>query len=160
MIEIEVKKRFIVGVISDTHGLMRLGVKNIFKNVNLIIHAGDIGNAAIIQTLAEIAPVIAVRGNIDTENGLDRFPAVQKIRIGKFCLTVIHNIQEININTAGKNEMVIFGHSHKPLIERRDKTVLFNPGSAGRKRFSLPLSVGLITVTPNRIKPEIHYLNI
>ncbi len=158
MIEIEVQKKFIIGVISDTHGLMRPEIKNIFKNANLIIHAGDIGDAGIIKALSEIAPVLPVKGNIDIGDGLDKLPSEQTLRIGIFRITVVHNIMDADLKAVGSNEVLIFGHSHKPSIENRNKAVLFNPGSAGRKRFSLPVSAGIIAITPKKIRTEIIYL--
>ena len=160
MMDIELKKNLIAGVISDTHGLLRPEVKKIFKKVDLILHAGDIGGETIIKTLEEIAPVIAVKGNVDYGTGLDKLPALRQIKIGKFNLGLVHNINDLKGSTLTNNDMIIFGHSHKPVIEDKKEAILFNPGSAGKKRFSLPVSVGLLAIEPDKIKPEIHYISV
>ncbi len=158
--EIDKKNINIIGVISDTHGLLRPEVKDVFKDVKLIIHAGDIGDAVIIKALEEIAPVIAVKGNIDQLSGFEELPVIRKMKIGAHNFTIVHNIIEYNQNHAGKRDVIIFGHSHKPGAEEKNGALFFNPGSAGKKRFSLPVSVGLLILEKNNIKPEIHYLDV
>ena len=158
--ESNMKDKNIIGVISDTHGLLRPEVKDIFNNAGLIIHAGDIGGMDIIKELEEIAPVIAVRGNIDTGEELEKLPGIQKLKMKKHNFTVIHNISNLKEGFIRESNIIIFGHSHKPLIEKKDETIFFNPGSAGKKRFSLPVSVGLLYLVKDKIKPEIYYFDV
>ncbi len=150
----------IIGVISDTHGLLRPEVNDIFKNVDLIIHAGDIGNPGIINSLKEIAPVIPVKGNIDYVNDFPEIPEIQALKINGYSFTVLHNIRDLDAKSALKSDVIISGHSHKPAHEIKNQKIYFNPGSAGKKRFSLPVSVGLLKFEKDKIKHEIHYLDV
>jgi len=124
--------------------------------VNAIVHAGDVGDAAILGQLRQVAPVTAVRGNIDTSAWGKSLPDTDVLEIGGVSLYVLHNVQQLDLNpgTAGF-AAVIFGHSHKPLIEWRKDVLFFNPGSAGPKRFSLPISLGKLTIANGKLKPEL-----
>ena len=146
----------IVGVISDTHGLLRSQALEALRGVNAIVHAGDVGDAAILGQLRQVAPVTAVRGNIDTSAWGKRLPETDVLEIGAVSLYVLHNVQQLDLDpgTAGF-AAVIFGHSHKPLIEWRKDVLFFNPGSAGPKRFSLPISLGKLTIANGKLKPEL-----
>jgi len=146
----------IVGVISDTHGLLRSEALEALRGVNAIVHAGDVGDAAILGQLRQVAPVTAVRGNIDTSAWGKSLPDTDVLEIGGVSLCVLHNVQQLDLNpgTAGF-AAVIFGHSHKPLIEWRKDVLFFNPGSAGPKRFSLPISLGKLTIANGKLKPEL-----
>ena len=146
----------IVGVISDTHGLLRSEALEALRGVNAIVHAGDVGDAAILGQLRQVAPVTVVRGNIDTSAWGKSLPDTDVLEIGGVSLCVLHNVQQLDLNpgTAGF-AAVIFGHSHKPLIEWRKDVLFFNPGSAGPKRFSLPISLGKLTIANGKLKPEL-----
>ena len=146
----------IVGVISDTHGLLRSQALEALRGVNAIVHAGDVGDAAILGQLRQVAPVTAVRGNIDTSAWGKSLPETDLLEIGAVSLYVLHNVQQLDLDpgTAGF-AAVIFGHSHKPLIEWRKDVLFFNPGSAGPKRFSLPISLGKLTIANGKLKPEL-----
>jgi putative phosphoesterase len=150
-IELTPEDKFKIGVISDTHGLLRPGVIDAFKGVNLIVHAGDIGKPEIINSLKEIAPVIAVHGNVDMGYISIEYPADEMIIIGEVRIYLIHNIDEFNYRNIGKPDAVIFGHSHKPLIKKENSILFFNPGSAGPQRFSLPVSAGIMEILGNNI---------
>ena len=122
-----------VGIVSDTHGLIR--------PVDLIVHAGDIGDIRVIETLQSIAPVVAVHGNIDTGVCASKFPAKVIVRINHLLFYVLHNIAELEISLAEEGiDCVVCGHSHKPLVLRRDDVFHINPGSCGPRRFNLPVA--------------------
>jgi putative phosphoesterase len=154
-----------LGVISDTHGKFDEAVPSIFKGVDVIIHAGDVGKAEVIERLRKIAPVLAVEGNNDSP-GL--FPAERIESLAGRTILVRHIFGELH--QIGKNErevverlspdLVIFGHSHRPYQARLGKTILFNPGSAGPRRFSLPRTVGLITIGKSSIEMQIEHLEV
>jgi uncharacterized protein len=151
IIELASENIFRIGVISDTHGLFREEIKEAFKGVNLIIHAGDIGKPEIINSLEQIAPVIAVRGNVDIGKWCMQFPVNEIINIGGRLIYLIHNLNEFDYHGDEKLVAVIFGHSHKPLIKHEENTLFFNPGSAGTQRFSLPISAGMLEIKKNNI---------
>lgn len=136
-----------IGLISDTHGLLRKEVIDAFRGVDFIIHAGDIGSEEIISRLAKIAPVKAVRGNCDRENWARKYQLTEILEIGHTCIYVLHDLAQLIIDpkTAGFG-LVVFGHSHRPYEEKRDGVLFINPGSAGPKRFELPASVAVLTI--------------
>ena len=124
--------------------------------MDAIVHAGDIGDAAILDQLRQLAPVAAVRGNIDTSAWGRNLPETEMLEIGGVSLYVLHNVQELDLNPGVAGfAAVIFGHSHQPLIERRKGVLFFNPGSAGPRRFSLPISVGILTIADGTIVPQV-----
>ena len=146
----------VIGVISDTHGLLRPEAVAALQNSSLIVHAGDVGKPEIIKTLGEIAPVVAVRGNIDTGAWALDLPARQTTQVGNAWLYVIHDVNELDINpVAGGFNVVISGHTHQPLIEQRRGVLYLNPGSAGPRRFRLPISVALLYVRGDSTDAEI-----
>lgn len=141
-------KAFHIGVISDTHGLLRPEAVNALYGSNLILHAGDIGDPEIINKLESIAPVAAIRGNVDTPPSLFKFPVSETIQAGTIKIFMIHNIADLNFAPEEKGiAVVVYGHSHKAFMERRNGVLYFNPGSAGKKRFNLPLGTGMITIS-------------
>lgn len=144
------------GVISDTHGLARSEALAALRGVDCIIHAGDIGSTTVIDELCRIAPVTAIRGNVDSAGWAHAFPATAVVVLGDTTVYVIHNIHELDLDprTAGF-AVVISGHSHHPFQEWRDGVLYFNPGSAGPRRFLLPVSLGLLTVGGATITGEI-----
>ena len=144
-----------IGLISDTHSLLRPQTIEALQGVDLIIHAGDIGSPDIIDGLSAIAPVRAVRGNIDKAAWAQQFPADDVIKIaGKF-LYVLHNRHELDLDPAAASfDVVISGHSHKPSIDRVNGVLFVNPGSAGPRRFTLPIALAKLRITPQAIEAE------
>jgi putative phosphoesterase len=136
-----------VGVISDTHGLLRPEVLEAFQGVSLILHAGDIGSPEVIEALKKIAPVIAVRGNNDTGAWAKRIPEIETVRVASLSIHMIHDLKTMK-GPASDFDVVISGHSHKPSIDRRDGVLFLNPGSAGPRRFKLPICVARLNVSP------------
>ena len=149
-------KKGIVGVLADTHGLIRREALTALQGVDLIIHGGDIGNPEVLDALSAVAPVHAIRGNNDSGSWAKKLPDVLKLHIGDTKLYVIHNYKELTIDpyTAGF-KAVISGHSHKPSISDKDNVLLFNPGSSGPRRFKLPVTVGLMTIGPGRVQAKL-----
>jgi putative phosphoesterase len=146
----------LVGIISDTHGLLRPEALAALRATNLIIHAGDIGSPEILEKLRKIAPLFAVRGNIDRQPWADRLPASQTVLVGAHKFHVVHAISELAIDPVKAcMAAVIFGHSHKPSIERRAGVLYLNPGSAGPRRFKLPVCIARIQVCDTRRAPSI-----
>jgi uncharacterized protein len=145
-----------IGVISDTHGLIRPEVYEALKKSEMIIHAGDIGNPQVLDKLRNIAPVVAVRGNTDRGDWMKDLPHSRIIEADKRLIYVIHNLHEIDLDPVASGiSAVIYGHSHQPLI-RIEKGVLFlNPGSSGPRRFHLPISIALIHSTDLAFEPEL-----
>jgi putative phosphoesterase len=141
-----------IGIISDTHGLVRQEAIESLKGCELVIHAGDVGKPEVIHSLEEIAPVIAVRGNVDKGDWANTLPKTQVVEVSNIFIYVIHHIGELDLNpkAAGFN-IVIYGHSHKPKKEIVDGIIYINPGSAGPRRFNLPISLALMRIGRNAI---------
>jgi putative phosphoesterase len=136
-----------VGVISDTHGLLRPAAAAALQGVELIVHAGDIGQRRVLEGLEEIAPVVAVHGNVDRRELVGDHPHTCVVQVDGALLYVIHDLLELDIDPAAAGfQAVIFGHSHKSLIERRDGVLFLNPGAAGPRRFKLPVSLAVLEV--------------
>jgi putative phosphoesterase len=151
----------IVGVISDTHGLLRPQALELLRGSEHIIHAGDIGAPEIIPALEQIAPVTAIRGNIDVQPWAQRFPASGAAELRGLLIYVIHDLNDLDLNPkAAEFAAVISGHSHKPKQETRDGVLYFNPGSAGPRRFNLPISVGRLEITSSRIVATVQEIAI
>lgn len=137
----------IIGVISDTHGLIRPEALKALAGSDRIIHAGDIGAIEVVTALERIAPVIAIRGNIDKLEWARRFPETEVLEIAGLHLYVLHDLKALDLNPrAAGFAAIISGHSHQPKQEIRDGVLFFNPGSAGPRRFNLPVSVGRIEI--------------
>jgi putative phosphoesterase len=147
----------IIGVISDTHGLLRPEALAALRGADRIIHAGDIGAPDVLDALAALAPVTAVRGNNDRGPWAEAIPHTQVVDAGDGALIyVIHDVAEIDVDpAAGGFAAVIAGHSHRPLNELRDGVLWFNPGSAGPRRFKLPIALGRLTIESGRARGEI-----
>ena len=145
-----------IGVVSDTHGLVRPEAAAALRGASTILHAGDIGSVDVVRQLEAIAPVIAIRGNIDTGAWARVFPATNLVQIENIYFYIIHDVKELDIDpkAAGVN-IIISGHSHRPKIECRDGITFLNPGSCGPRRFSLPVSLARIWLTDNRPVPEL-----
>jgi uncharacterized protein len=135
----------VVGVISDTHGLLRPEVVPAFKGVDMILHAGDIGDPEVLENLQAVAPVFAVRGNNDREKWARVIPETRIVNIGDIRVYMIHDVKELE-TTPADCQAIVAGHSHRPLIEKREGILFLNPGSAGPRRFKLPISVARLTV--------------
>lgn len=145
-----------IGVISDTHGLLRPEALEALKGSAHIIHAGDVGDPSILDRLAEIAPVTAVRGNVDTAAWAERLPPADAIELGGRLFYVLHQREHLDLEPrAGGIAAVIFGHSHTPSIQLRNGVLYLNPGSAGPRRFSLPVTVARLTVGPDVLEADI-----
>jgi uncharacterized protein len=137
----------LIGVISDTHGLMRPEALAALRGVEQILHAGDVGDVAILDELRTIAPVTAIRGNVDSSGPCAKLPATDVVELGDKLFYLVHSVHDLDIDpVAAGVAMVVSGHSHKPSVEVKDGVVFFNPGSAGPRRFSLPVTVGFVTV--------------
>ena len=150
-----------IGVISDTHGLVRPEVLEIFKGVDLIIHAGDIGGVEVLNALETIAPVRAVCGNNDRDSWADHIPHEQVIEYGSHLFYVLHELGHLDLDPASAEfSAVIYGHSHRPLAETKKDVLYLNPGSAGPRRFSLPISIARLHIDKLRLTPELIDLSI
>ena len=146
----------LIGLISDTHSRLRPSALNALRGSDVILHAGDIGSSDIIPALKKIAPVHAIHGNIDVPPLSTKYPATDVIEIGGFTFYVLHNLRALDLKPkAAGFHAVIFGHSHKPEFYFEDGVLYFNPGSAGPRRFSLPITVGKIRIKGGELLPEI-----
>jgi putative phosphoesterase len=150
----------ILGLISDTHGLVRPEALDALRGSKLIVHAGDIGRPEVLDQLNRIAPTFAVRGNIDTRPWAVALPMTEAVEAGPHLVWVLHDIAELDLDPTVGFSAVVFGHSHKPSIETRDGVLYVNPGSAGPRRFRLPVTVGRLHVTDDGLRPEIVELNV
>jgi putative phosphoesterase len=149
----------IIGLISDTHGLLREEAIAALAGSDLIIHAGDIGKPDIIDRLQTLAPVVAVKGNIDTQAWASELPLTAVAEAGPVCIYVLHNLQELDLDPAAAGfNIVISGHSHKPTRMERASVLYLNPGSAGPKRFSLPITVARLDVTQSPVSVDFVHL--
>lgn len=145
-----------VGVISDTHGLMRPQALDALCGSELIIHAGDVGRPEVLDALHALAPTFVVRGNVDTQAWAAALPETEVVEVGRVRIWVLHDISELALDpVSARFAAVIYGHSHKPSIETRDGVLYLNPGSAGPRRFNLPVTVARLSVSGQVIHPEI-----
>jgi putative phosphoesterase len=145
-----------VGLISDTHGLLRPEAAKFLRGADHIIHAGDIGTAEIFEELKALAPVTAVRGNNDTGRWARSVPLTADVVLGGAAIHVLHQIDELRKSI--KARVVISGHSHKPLIKQNDGVLYVNPGSAGPRRFTLPIAVGELKIDRGSVRARIKEL--
>lgn len=148
-----------IGIISDTHGLLRPEAIAALSGVDHILHAGDIGNADFLDTLGTIAPVTAIRGNIDQYGPCADLPPTEAIELGGKLFYLVHSVHDLDIDPAAAGvAMVVSGHSHKASMEHHRGVLYFNPGSAGPRRFSLPVTLGIVTLTHGKLHSEIVHL--
>jgi putative phosphoesterase len=147
-----VATRLTVGVVSDTHGLVRPEAVGALRGSDVILHAGDIGGTHVLQELGEIAPVISVRGNVD--GGWARLlPERRRLDLGGVAVLILHDRSLVGLEPADEGlRAVVFGHSHQPLAETKRGVLWFNPGSAGPRRFRLPVSVGRLVIEDGRVR--------
>jgi len=146
----------LIGVISDTHALLRPEALTALAEAEHILHAGDVGDPAILDRLRQIAPVTAIRGNIDTSGPCADLPPIEIVELDGRLFYMLHSIRDLDIHPkAADVSVVVSGHSHKPSIEHRDGVLYLNPGSAGPRRFQLPISVALVTVAPEGVQARI-----
>ena len=145
-----------LGVISDTHGLVRPEALAALAGVERIVHAGDIGSRDVLEALERVAPVTAVRGNNDRGGWATKIPETEVVEVGGVSLYLLHDLHELDLEPrAAGFAAVISGHSHQPKVEERDGVLYLNPGSAGPRRFKLPISLARLTVAGKPVKAEL-----
>ena len=145
-----------VGVISDTHDLLRPEAVAALKDADHILHAGDVGDEEILVRLRHIAPITAIRGNIDHSGPCAQLPETEFVELGGVNIYMLHDRNALDLDPrAAGIAAVVSGHSHQPLIERVKDVLYFNPGSAGPRRFSLPVSVGFLEIRNGKIEPRL-----
>lgn len=151
----------IVGVIADTHGLLRPQALDLLRGSEHIIHAGDIGAPEIVPALEQVAPVTAIRGNIDRQAWAQCFPETEVVELAGLHIYIIHDVEVLDLNPkAAGFAAVISGHSHRPRQQLKDGVLYFNPGSAGPRRFTLPVTMGRLEISKGNVKGEILNLAI
>lgn len=150
---------FRIGIISDTHGLLRPEARRALAGADHIIHGGDIGDPDIITALCRIAPVTAIRGNVDTGGWAKKYADTELVSLAGKSFYLLHNLKTLQIDPAAQGiDVVVSGHSHVPKIETVDGVLYLNPGSAGRRRFKLPITLATLEVTSEGMRPVIHDL--
>jgi putative phosphoesterase len=146
----------IIGVISDTHGLLRPEALELLRGSHHILHAGDIGAPEIIPELEKIAPVTAIRGNVDTQAWARRFAETEVVKLAGLYVYILHDANTLDLSPkAAGFAAIISGHSHKPNQEIKDGVLYFNPGSAGPRRFKLPISMGRLEIVDGKVSADI-----
>ncbi|MFZ0136604.1 MAG: metallophosphoesterase family protein [Candidatus Sulfotelmatobacter sp.] len=151
----------LIGVISDTHGLLRPEAIAALRGADHIIHAGDVGSPEILEQLADIAPVTAVRGNIDKAAWSRKLPKTQVLELGGISIYVLHDLAQLDLKPqAAGFAVVVSGHSHVPKQDVRDGVLYLNPGSAGPRRFKLPVSIGKLILEDGGLRAELLHLNL
>jgi putative phosphoesterase len=151
----------LIGIISDTHGLVRPQALEALKGVDMILHAGDIGNQQVLDTLNELAPVVAVRGNNDKADWASSLPDWEAVEVGNVSIYMLHDIKEMDISPSGAGfQVVVSGHSHRPVVEEKRGVLYVNPGSAGPRRFTLPVSLAHLHVIGEKLQAKIIELTV
>ena len=146
---------FRIGIISDTHGLLRPEAERGLTGVDHIIHAGDIGRPEIVDALRRIAPVTAIRGNVDNGEWAAEYPDTNLVRLAGKSIYVLHDLKTLKVDPGAGIDVIISGHSHVPKIDTVSGVLCLNPGSAGPRRFRLPITVATLEVAPEGMRPEI-----
>lgn len=145
----------VVGVISDTHGLVRPEALSALRGSDVVLLAGDVGKEEVLRKLEGVAPLVAIRGNVDLGGWAKNLPDQRTVEIAGHKIHLLHNIAELHIDPAAEGiAVVVFGHSHQPTAYRKAGVLYFNPGSAGPRRFKLPISVGRLKLGPDAIEGE------
>jgi putative phosphoesterase len=148
-----------IGVVSDTHGLLRPEVAPALEGVDQILHLGDVGKISILDQLSKIAPVTAVRGNVDRDGSCAKLPETDVVLIEGRYIYMLHDLKTLHLNPeAAKFAAVLSGHTHVPNYITKKGVLYFNPGSCGPKRFDLPVTIGLLTIEDGELKPEIVWI--
>ncbi len=149
----------LIGVISDTHGLLRKEALAALAGVEHILHAGDVGEMSILGALKEIAPVTAIRGNVDVSGGVSDLPATEAVELGGRMFYMVHSVHDLDLDpVAAGVSVVVSGHSHRAGVEWKKGVMYLNPGSAGPRRFQLPITLALVTVEGEVVRAEIREL--
>jgi hypothetical protein len=150
---------FRIGIISDTHGLLRPEAELCLSGVDHIVHGGDIGHPDIIAALRRIAPVTAIRGNVDQGDWASDYPETETVRLAGRTIFVVHDLKTMRIDAASLGiDIVVSGHSHVPKVETEGGVLYLNPGSAGRRRFKLPITLATLDLTSDSLRPMLHHL--
>jgi putative phosphoesterase len=151
-----------IGILSDTHGLLRPSVLPLLQGSDHILHLGDVGDPEILGALAKLAPLTAIRGNIDTHGPCAKLPETEVVTLAELDFYLLHNIQALDLDPAAAGfAAVLYGHSHKPEIRRHKGILYMNPGSCGPRRFELPITCGQIVINENgQLEPKILQLPI
>ena len=156
-----IEKPVILGVISDTHGLLRPEAIEARRGSDRILHAGDVGAPEILEALVEIAPVTAIRGNVDTDPWARALPATEVVEVSGVSIYMLHDLGQFKLKPeAAGFRVVVYGHSQQPKIEEKSGVLYFNPGSAGPRRFHLPVSVGRLMIEAGNVRAELVELEI
>ena len=151
----------IIGILSDTHGLLRPEVEDALAGCDHILHAGDIGNAQVLERLAQIAPVLAVRGNMDYGSWSNSLPVTEMVAIDGIFFYILHDLHHLDLDPAAAGiHMVVSGHTHQPEIFQQDGVTFLNPGSAGHRRFSYPVTFAMVQVKRGIANPRIIEIDI
>ena len=148
--------KMLIGLISDTHGMVRVEAIDALRGCDMIVHAGDVGSPHVLKSLGNLAPVYAVRGNTDREGWTDELPWSQVIEAGDCSIYVLHILDDLDLDPAAAGfQAVIYGHSHQPQIANKNGVLYINPGSAGPRRFRLPVSVARLWAEADGLSAEI-----
>ncbi|HEV2706237.1 MAG TPA: metallophosphoesterase family protein [Pyrinomonadaceae bacterium] len=151
----------LIGVISDTHGLVRPAAVEALRGVELILHAGDVGSPQVLETLSRLAPVVAVRGNNDKGEWAESLSTWEVVEIGAVSIYMLHDLKEMEISPSGAGfRVVVSGHSHQPSLEERRGVLYLNPGSAGPRRFKLPVSVAHLRLNGEAVEAQLIDLSV
>lgn len=150
-----------IGVLSDTHGLLRSEVVAALSGTDRILHAGDIGDETVLRQLQAVAPVTAVRGNMDFGSWSNRLPPSAMIEIAGFCFYLIHDLYRLDLDPAAAGiHVVVYGHTHRPELVRRDGVVYLNPGSAGHRRSADPIGVATVRIENGHLVPKLRPIEL
>ena len=150
-----------VGLLSDTHGLLRPEATAFLRGSDFIVHAGDIGDANVLKELRALAPVTVVRGNNDKGLWAEAISETEVLQIGDIFIYVLHNLAELDLDPAAAGfQVVVSGHSHQPLVEERDGVLYVNPGSSGPRRFKLPIAVAELEVVGQSVRAKVVELEL
>jgi putative phosphoesterase len=150
-----------IGVLSDTHGLLRDEVISALQGMDLIIHAGDVGSPDILDALEAIAPVVAVRGNMDRDDRPGNLPKTEMVRVGSGFIYVLHNLYDLDLVPEAADVLaVVSGHTHKPSVTKKNGVLYLNPGGAGHRRFNYPITVAVLVVENSEMTSRIIELDV
>ncbi|MFA5516262.1 MAG: metallophosphoesterase family protein [Desulfuromonadales bacterium] len=153
------KDEYLVGVVSDTHGLLRPEAVDILRGADLILHAGDIGGPQVLSALEALAPVVAVRGNVDTDAWSMRLPVTEMVELGAVTLYLLHDFARLDLDpVAAGVQAIVSGHSHQPAMRQSNGVLYLNPGSIGPRRFRLPISLALLRIRGQSLEPRFFQL--